>query len=155
MKIEIDLNDILGDEYGNAENIADSVVRQLADYFKKAIEQRVNQQITELATKFVRDAIPHHVEDVLDKRYTPVDKYGKQLPETSLREQIHATAVAGFVYDANRSSYDKNRYSQAIDEAVKEKLSEFKSQYNKQVDSSFVTEAMAYATAKLKERLKV
>ena len=48
-----------------------------------------------------------------------------------------------------------NAFTQAVNGVVESQVTKFKTEFNKQVDASFVSEAMAYATKKLQERLGV
>ena len=105
MKIEIDLNDILGDEYGT-ESIEDSVRRQVTDWlvvdFKKRVGKALDSEVTERVTSLVNDQLeakfPVMIEELWEMKYVPVTRYGEVATESTLRNEILKTITKELVY---------------------------------------------------------
>jgi hypothetical protein len=162
MKLEIDLTEILHDDYGDpAESMAESIRRQVvaavakaaSDGIQRRIDAAVDQAISRALTKAVDEQLPSLIADLMDAEYRPVDPFGRRGDATTLRNALLKTMQEQMVY--KRSSYDsdKNAFTRAVDGAVSAKLDEFRKEYHRVVDGPFVAEAMAYATEKLRERL--
>lgn len=162
MKIEIDLNDILGDEYG-AETLQDSVRRQVIEQMTKAINEGVGNQIkSELARVFneeiraaVTSQMPTIVNDLLNAEYTPVDRYGDRSGPTTFRKELVAAIHEQMKYKKSQYSSKRNAFTSAVDAVIADNVKEFKADFNKLVNEQFIAEAMAHATIKLAERLGV
>lgn len=163
MKVEIDLNDILGDENG-AETLQESVRRQvienLTSTLNKGIAKRIDVEISRCIDEQIRVAIetqmPAIVNDLLHAEYVMVDRYGHSTGEkTTFRKQLVAGICAEMKYEKRNYETDKNVFTRAIDQVVAENVNAFKSEFKKLVDDKFVAEAMGFAAARLKERLGV
>lgn len=165
MKIEIDLNDILGgdEEYGS-ETLNESIRRQVVDKLTKTVSEGIGKRIdVELArvideqiTTGLKDKLPALVDDILAAEYTPVDRYGHRSKETTnIRAEIVKTVTEQMVYKTGGYSSEKNAYTSAVDGLISKHVGEFKAAFDKQIDATFVREAMEYATKKLGERLGV
>lgn len=163
MKIEIDLNDILGDEYGS-ETLQESVRRQVIDnltnVIKNGVGKKVEYEVAELINSEVRSAVaekmPSLVDEILTTEYVTVDRYGNRSKDsTTVRKEIVSSVTEQMVYNKGNYSSDKNAFTRAVDEAVEAHVKEFKTQFNKLVDETFCAEAMNYAQKKLAERLGI
>lgn len=164
MKIEIDLNEILADEYGNnGENLAQSVMRQIIEHFtddigdqvNKAIRDLINEKVAEAAKTAVADYVKGVAEELLETGYSPVDQYGSKAQPTTLREQLHKTLVGQCNFSKCSSSYNNNAYTNAVLSAVDSKLVEFKKEFSNQVNGEFVKSAMNHAVSELKKKLQL
>lgn len=163
MKLEIDLNDILGDEYGS-ETIQESIRRQVIDsltaIIKSGVGKQIDAQVSNVINAEIKTAIegkiPQFVDDVLSARYQKVNQWGEKTFEpTTFREEIVKSINEQMIYKKSHYNSDKNAFSRAMDELVEEKVKSFKEKFNKEVDGVFVQEAMAFAQQKLKERLGI
>lgn len=164
MKIEIDLNDILGDEHG-AETLQDSVRRQVIDKMQSVIKAGVGKQIDEAVSlmidenlkSFVKDKLPELIDNLFEQAYTPTGRYGDKEKPTTLRQELLKTIVEQFKYEKKNSynSEKENIFTKAIDDCVKEHTEHFRKEFVSHVDGKFIAEAMDFATKRLAERLKV
>jgi hypothetical protein len=100
--------------------------------------------------------MPGIINDLLSAEYVSIDRWGdRQDKPTTFRKELVKSIHEQMVYKKAQYDSDKNAFTKAVDEVVAEKIKEFKADFVKQVDAQFVAEAMAFATAKLKERLGV
>lgn len=162
MKIEIDLKDILHDEYGDAaETMAQSIRRQVVEALVKSTAEGVQRQIKEQTSRVIdetlaaalREKLPGLISDMLETEYQPVDTYGRRGSPTTLRGEIVRSVTEQMVYKPGRYDSDKNAFTKTVDGAVADKLDTFRKEWTKQVDAQFVAHALAYATEKMRERL--
>ena len=63
MIIEIDLNDILGDEFGN-ESMRESIKRQIIDSLKSDISVKIKRLIEDELTKEIKDQVATAIKDI-------------------------------------------------------------------------------------------
>ena len=161
MKIEIDLNDVLHDDQGDAtETLAESIRRQVVDRLAQdarreteaKIKAAVDAAIGGAINAALADRVPAIIESLLDTEYTPVSRYGERAAPTTVRAELvkHLTDVA--VYKPTTYSSDKNLWTKSIDAAVEKTLAEFKAAWVKQVDNRFLGEAMAFAAEAFAKR---
>ena len=161
MKIEIDLNDILGDESG-AETLHDSVRRQVVDGMTAAIKKGVGEQINLAVAKtiqveiekYVETEMPKFLSELMDTKYMPVDRWGdRQREKTTFRKQLVAAIHENMVYKKANYESDKNVFTKAVDEVISQNVAAFKVEFGKQVDANVVAQTMQYATDTLKKKL--
>lgn len=82
-KIEIDLDDILGDEDG-VETMRESIQRQVVDSISlmiksgitKKIDFEISEAIQEMIVKDVKPRAGEILDDILNTPYTPTDNWG-------------------------------------------------------------------------------
>ena len=82
MKIEIDLKEILTDEFGNSENLASTIkseiVSSLSNTLSKGIEKRINDEVSKLLDEEIKRVVscqmPSLLSELIDKEYG--DTYG-------------------------------------------------------------------------------
>lgn len=162
MKIEIDLNDILGDEQG-AETLQESVRRQvvakMTETIKNGIGKKVDEEVGTLINSeiksLVADQMPSLLNGLMDTQYTIVGTYGSRGETTTVREQLVKMVTSQMTYIPKNYNSEKNAFTSAVDAVVSDRVSAFKADFDKQVDSKFIAEAMSYATKKFAERLNV
>lgn len=160
MKIQIDLNEILGDETG-VETLQESVRRQVTDALVRATKQGVDATIKQEVTATIKNTLeseliermPIIVNDVLTAEYTPVTRYGETAKPTSFRAELIKTIHEQMVYKRTTYDSDKNAFTKAVDAVVGENVAEFKKEFQKLVTAQFVADAMAFATAEMSKRL--
>lgn len=162
MKIEIDLDDILGDEYGTEtmqESIRRQVIANITSTLKtgvlKKIDLAVDQMIGSEITEALKARMPALIDDVMNTEYTPVTKWGERGNPTTFRSALVAKINEEMVYRKANYESDKNTFTRAVDAVVGENVKKFKEEFNKQVDAEFAREVMAQASAKLRERLGI
>ncbi len=163
MKIEIDLKDILGDEFGDMESLAQSIERQLTDTIEanlsKGIQKKIDSEVVEIISTKVKEAadkfIPTLMEELVDKEYQPVDRYGDRSGPTTMRKQLLKTLTGEMVYKSARYDSDKNFFTKNIDSIVCEQMKEFKKTFDSKIDEVFTKEAFEYAVIKMKQKFKM
>lgn len=163
MKIEIDLNDIMGDPDYGAETLNESIRRQVIDNvtrtIKEGIGKRVDAEVGTLINEEIKTLIasqmPGLLSGLMETEYTIVGTYGSRGETTTVREQLVKMVTAQMTYVPKNYNSEKNAFTSAVDALVSSKVGEFKANFDKQVDSKFIAEAMDYATKKLADRLKV
>lgn len=160
MKIEIDLNDILGDENG-AETLQESVRRQVIDTLvsrtrdgmNKTIDEAVSQTITATLQAELVSRMPEILNDVLTSEYTPISNYGARGDPTSFRAELIKGINLQMVYKPSAYSSEKTAFTKAVDDVVAANMGEFKKQFDTLVTKQFVADAMKYATDEMAKRL--
>ena len=162
MKIEIDLNDILGDEDG-AETLQDSVRRQVVEKLTKTIRDGVGRKIDEAVSaviseemqKAVQEQMPALVDDLLNAEYQPVTSWGERQGKTTFRAELVKSITTQMKYEPKTYSSEENAFTRAVKSVIETKMSEFRVAFNKRIDDQFIADAMKFATDKLAERLGV
>jgi hypothetical protein len=162
MKIEIDLNDILGDESG-AETLQESVRRQVIDSVTANIKKGVGDKIDAAISKTISAGIKEYLDvemptllaSIMDAEYTPVDRYGDRDKRTSFRKELIRSISENMVYKKQTYSSDKNTFTKAVDEVIEENMKLFRADFGKHVDAQFTAAAMQYATDTLKKKLGI
>ncbi|MDA3956883.1 MAG: hypothetical protein PF479_09150 [Oceanispirochaeta sp.] len=163
MKIEIDLQDILGDEYGDMESLANSIERQLVDSIQanlsKGIQNKVDSVVAEIiASKVAETAekvLPALVEELVDKEYQPVGRYGDKDVPTTMRKELLKVLTSQMIYKSGSYSSDKNFFTNSIDDIISAKMKEFKTLFDSKVDEVFTKEAFDYALVKMNQKFKM
>lgn len=162
MKIEIDLNDILGDNSG-VETLQDSIRRQVVDSFTATIRKSVNTEIEQAVSKtitteiqtFIKAEMPALMAELLVTEYTPVGRFGEQGKPTTFRAELVKSITENMVYRRANYDSDKNVFTKTIDAVVSDSVNAFKTEFQKQVDANYTAEVMALATATLKKKLGI
>jgi hypothetical protein len=162
MKIEIDLDDILGDE-GGAETLQESVRRQVIDSVTNSIRKGVGTQIDHAVSKTISEEIkiflttkmPELCNEIMQAEYTPVNNYGQRGEPTTFRKELIRGVTENLQYKKTQYSSDRNAFTRAVDEVIEEHVKSFKADFTKQVDAGFTAAAMEYATTTLKKKLGI
>jgi hypothetical protein len=163
MKIEIDLKEILEDEFGDLESLGQSIERQvvesLTESISKGILKKVDESLSVLIDKkieeFANDQLPNLFENVIDSEYTIVDRWGDTKETTTMRKKLISVLTDQMVYKSARYESDKNYFTKNVDEIMKEKMQEFKALFDKEVNSVFKKEAFEYALIKMRQTFKM
>lgn len=162
MKVEIDLNDIMGDEYG-AETLQESIRRHVVESLTKTIKEGVGRQIEIEVARILKEEISAAVKgrmgeivaDLLDAEYVTCDRYGdRSRTPTTFRKEL-VKAIHEQMKYVKADDWHKNAFTKAVDDTVGENVKEFKAEFSKRVDAQFVAECMKHATANLQERLGI
>jgi hypothetical protein len=162
MKIEIDLNDILGDENG-AETLQDSVRRQVVEHVTQTIRKGVGEKIDAAVSQTISAGIkeyldgemPNLMANLMDSEYLPVDRYGDRNKPTTFRKELIRSITENMQYKKTNYSSDRNAFTKAVDEVIEENVKLFKADFSKQVNAQFTAAAMQYAVNTLKEKLGI
>lgn len=161
-KIEIDLNDILGDEYGT-ESLQESVRRQVVDKVTSLVSEttakRINDEIAKVMDEEIRKAVqiqmPAIVNDLVSQEYTPLDRYGSKGQPTTFRAELVKAVLEQMVYKKTQYSSDENVFTKAVNSIVNEKVNEFKKDFLEKINSNFVADTMKYALDTLRNKLDI
>jgi hypothetical protein len=162
MKLEIDLNDILGNEYGT-ETLQDSIRRQIVEGFTATIRKSVNTEIEQAVSKtitteiktFIEAELPGLMATLLEAEYTPVGRYGEQSKPTTFRAELVKSITENMVYKRASHESDKNAFTKAVDAVISESVNAFKQDFQKQVDANYTAEVMQFAQESLKKKLGI
>lgn len=165
MKIEIDLNEILGDPEFGVETLQDSVKRQIVTALTQKIQSGITKQIdTEVAMaidatikKNLEALTPKLFDDLLGAEYTPVDRWGQRQTggPTTMRAQLVKAVHEQMQYTGKTYDSDKNTFTRAVDEVVGENVKKFKKDFDSLVNQMFTKECLEYAQAALQKKLGV
>ena len=160
MKIEIDLNDILGDEYG-AETLGDSVRRQIVESLQRDISRDIRNKINEETArimndelqKALKDQMPALLADVMNSEYRPVSSYGEKGNSTTFRAELIKAVAKECTYAPRSSSYDENAFTKGIKLIVEEQMKIFKKEWDAKITDKFRADCLTYAVGELSKRL--
>lgn len=161
MKIEIDLNDILGDEYGS-ETLQESIKRQVienltkkvSDGISKRIDQEVNSVINTSIASAVEERMQGIVDDILTTPYQPVDRWGSSVgAPTTFREALVKSIHENMVYKKTQYSSDANIFTKSVDAVIAEQMKIISALYKETVDQEIGKQAFALAISSLKTKL--
>ena len=163
MKIEIDLNDILTDEYSDSETLGESIKRQIVENLQGRIEKGIKQTIDLEISKFINEQIKEHtttmmpsiINDLIDMEYTRVGRYGEKEGKTTFRNELLKTIQEQMVYKRCSYSSDENHYTRAVNDIIKQQVDSFKIEFSKTLDETTVKDTMSYALSKLNERFNI
>lgn len=162
MKIEIDLNNILGDEYG-AETLQESVRRQVVEkmssVIKDGIGKKIDFEIAQLIDSEMKKAVQNKMDtfvgSIVDAEYIPVDRYGSRGQPTTFRAEMVKHITENMKYVRANYESDKNAFTKAVDSIIGEMLAKFKTDFNKEINAQFTKEALAYAQQELAKKLGI
>lgn len=163
MKIEIDLNDILGDEYGSQETIAESIRRQIIENLSKGMKDRINLQIKEETNRILneemqcalKDRMPAILDDVMSAPYTVIDRYGGKGETTTFRDQLVKTVAQECVYKPVKNGFasDENAFTRGIKQIVESQMAIFKAEWDAKITAQFRQDCITYAVQELSKKL--
>lgn len=163
MKIEIDLNDIMGDESG-VETLADSVRRQVIEKLsrevKEGIGRKIDSELSQVIGSTIRQAMeslmPSTIENLMEAEYKPVDRYGDRCKEnTTFRKELVKTIHEQMVYKKTNYDSDKNAFTKAVDAVIAENVKHFQTEFNTLVNSQFTHSCFVYAQTELQKKLGI
>ena len=154
MKVEIDLNDILADEYGPTESLADSIHRQVVEHVAKkldaGIKARIDTAVNELLNRAITESLVPRMDsilaEILDAEFTPVDRYGTKGQKTTFRNQLVESIRSECV--VKRDNYNRrpeNAFTKAVDSCVEDLTKALQQQFKQEVDTEFSQRAVQMA----------
>lgn len=164
MKIEIDLNEILGDESG-VETLQESVRRQVIEKLSRQIQDgignRIDNKISEIINvtikKSMEELTPSLIGDLMNAEYTPVDRWGsrKDGGPTTFRKELVRSINEEMIYKKASYESDKNTFTKAVDSVVLENVNKLKIGFDKLVNEMFTQACFDYAKNALQKKLGV
>lgn len=162
MKIEIDLNEILGDEQG-VETIQESVRRQVIESLRRSIEDGVGKQITSEVSRImdeeIRTAInvqmPQIINDLINSEYVMVGRYGNVEGKTTFRAQLIKAITENCQYKKTQYDSERNLFTKAVDDCISENMKSMKEEFNNIYTEKFKNEALAYAVDRIKQLIGI
>lgn len=164
MKIEIDLKDILHDEDYGSETLQESIKRQVVEKLTASVSQGISKKIDTEISKAINEKIkksldkikPNLINEIFDAEYIQVDRWGDRTGKpTTFRKELIRSINEEMVYKKSHSSYDRNIFTKAVDEAVAIQCETFKKEFNKLVDADYIAQTKAYAIKVLQEKLGI
>jgi hypothetical protein len=161
MKIEIDLNNILGDEFGS-ETLEESVRRQVAEALiakmsagmQKQIDLEISKTIKEQIDLHVKEKMPAIIEDVLSTEYVQCDRWGDRgVGPTTFRKELIKSINEKMVYKPTSYSSDKNVFTATVDDVIRAESAKFQKEFNSLVTTEFTKKVLVDALTTLKKTL--
>jgi len=161
MKIEIDLNDIMRGEFGDEEDLAGSIRRQIIEKLSgdlcKRLFDRMDAELslvmTTQLTSVMADKMPELIDDIMNVKYTPVSTYGQREEPTTFRGEIIKAIAANMKYEPRNYSSDENAFTKTVKSIVEKQTEVVKAEIIKHVDPKFKEDAIKFAVKTLSERL--
>lgn len=163
MKIEIDLNDILGGEF-ETETLSDSIRRQVIEKLSSDIKSNIGKKIDAEIASFINQTIREHITKfmpdtiaaLMDTEYRVVDRYGDRGKEpTTFRKELVKAIQENMVYQPNRYSSDENIFTKSVKAVVESNVSKFKTDFSNMVNAEFTKECFEYARTELQKKLGI
>jgi restriction endonuclease Mrr len=166
MKIEIDLDQILNDEYGPQENMAQSIHRQIVERLEKDLEKgiakKVDEEVSSTITKKLSEEIdkisPKFIEELLDASYEKRGRYGEREGSTTFRNELIKTIHEQMTYKPEKESYHSDRenyFTKAVKSILKSETEKFQKEFNAIVTTEFSRNVINQATSELKKKLNL
>jgi hypothetical protein len=162
MKIEIDLNDILGDEYGSEtlnESIKRQVIENLTTKLNSNILSKVNEEVNTQVSEAVRTAVAERMQDIVDNvleaKYIPVSSYGKKEPETCFRDSLVNEIKNQMTYKHATYASDKNVFTRSVDDIVATQMKLISKNFQDQCNTDIAKQAFTEAVNLLKIKLGI
>lgn len=166
MKIEIDLNNILADEYGPAESLAQSIHRQVVESVKSEIDKGIKKQIDEELSKYIGTTIktevdklmPGFVAQLMDTEYMKVGRYGDRDTKTTFRNEMLKTIVENMEYKPEKDPYYSNRenaFTKAVKSIITVETEKFQKEFNSIVTKEFTASTVKMVTEELRKKFAI
>ena len=163
MKIEIDLKDILTEEYGPPESLAESIHRQIVEQLKLEIKSdlkdKINQQIDKIVTEMVKDEadkqMPAFLTNLFDTEYTPTDRYGDRKKPTTFRSEMLKTIQENMVWKPESDYHYRDRenaFTKMTRSVVDAELKRFQNEFDSLVTSEFTKQTIIIVTKALQSK---
>jgi hypothetical protein len=162
MKFEIDLNDILSDEYG-CETLQESVKRQVVENLTRVVEKGIKKQIDEEVSKAISENLvialaekmPLLIDDLMTSEYQPVDSWGSKFHKTTFRNELIKSIMEQMTYKKQAYSDRENFFTKAVDSVISEQMKIISTEYKKTVDEAIGKKAFELAISTLKKQLNL
>ena len=164
MKFEINLQELLTDEYGNMETLSESVRRQVvttlttkvSEGIRSQIDAEVSRVLSEELHAAVKEKMPALLEDLMNAEYKTVDQWGHKAKETTtFRKELVNTITSQMNYKKASYDSDKNAFTRAVDAVISENVREMQKEFDKQIIQIFQKEAFEYAMKSMAAKLQV
>ena len=162
MKIEIDLDDIFRDEDGNPEeSLQDSIRRQVISKMegdlRKRLFSRMDEELSRIMSAQINavmtEQMPSLIDDIMNKPYTPIGRYGERSEPTTFRDELVKMVVENMKYQPKDYSSSENAFTKAVKSIVELKTKAVQDEITKTVDVKFKEDAIRFAVERLSDRL--
>jgi hypothetical protein len=162
VKIEIDLSDIFCDsedpcdlQEAIREEVVRSLTKKMGEGLTLAIQRETTAVINAELCKAVQERMPSLVVALLDDPFVPVDRYGTRGEPTTFRGALVKEINSQMVYKKTQYDSDKNAFSRAIDDVLKQNLDVFKAEMKKQVDQQYTAAVLQEAVSAIRLRIGI
>ena len=160
MKIEIDLKDVLENEFGSMESLAESIRRQIVDNLtntlSKGIQEKITQEIGLLIDDQIKNIVaqqmPSLFAELIDKEYQITDAWGTFKGKTTMRNNLIKTLTEQMTYKNSNYHSDKNYFTKQIDECISTQMVKFKEDFVKTANQLLAKEAFDYAVKEFNKK---
>lgn len=164
-KVEIDLNDILGDECG-AETLEDSIRRQVIEKIsgeiKSGISKKIDIAVAEIINTTLKEEVgkrlPEFFEGLMSQEYFPVDRYGDHSKtSTTFKKEVLRTIQESMVYKKNSNGYSNelNIFTRTVDDFLKETVAGLQKEWRETLDKKLAEESLKAAVTYIKNKLGI
>ena len=160
MKVEIDLNEILGDEFGSAETLSQSIKRQVINQIKsemdKGIKKQIDSEISIIITELIKVEIdtlmPTFINELMDTEYIKVSKWGEREGRTTFRTEMIKTITSNMIYERKSYTSEQNAFTNAVQSILESEIKKFKEEFNSIVNKEFTASTVKLVTDELKKK---
>jgi hypothetical protein len=163
MKIEIDLNDILGSEFGDAESLAQSVKRQVIEQIKSELDKGIKKQIDSEISKMITDLIkveieklmPVFVTEIMNVEYEKTTSWGEKQGKTTFRNEMIKAITGEMKYERKNYTSDQNAFTNAVQSVLESETKKFQSEFNSVVTKQFTADTVKIVTDELRKKFGI
>jgi len=160
MKVEIDLSEIFQNDDGEcisigvAERVEAAIIAKAEAVVVKLVKEKFDAELNTQIPAIVSKTLETIMEDLLDKPFIHVDKWGSRGEETTVRKLIVKDIESALVWKESRYDNEKGMYNKVVGEVVAEHLKTFGREFTRTVDQQLIAECMKYAIDKLRGGIK-
>ena len=155
MKIEIDTNDMLGDESTIREEVISQMVFALKKNMRDTINNSVEAEMSKAMPELVKEKVAGIVEIHLDTEFIPCDRHGREEKPTTIRKNIADIIQEQCIFKKTGYNSDNNCFTKAILSTVESELKKFKSEFMSLINTKVVSQCADEALKKLKAALGI
>ena len=160
MKIDLDLSEIFmegGADVNQSikEAIISSVVDRIYRSIEKAIQDKVDRILENGITAKIKETMDALMPEILNYEFAETSHYGVSQKTITVKNRILQDIAKEMVWRDGNWDSDKSAYTKILKAIVGEWMGKFKPEFDKQVNQTFVKEAMEYAQKKLAEKLGI
>ncbi len=167
MKIEVDLNDILSEEFGPPETLAESIKRQIVQELKNEIQSNIKNTLSDQISKLldetakveVAKVMPGFIAGLLDYEYTPTDRYGSRSKATTFRAEVLKKITEEMEYKPEKDSYYReareNAFTKAVRSIIEAQTKLFQESFNQTVTKEFTATTVKLVTDELRKKFSI
>lgn len=154
----IDIKDLMEDKEFMSKilnKVTEKMEESVDQKIEKAVLSVINDGVKEKIDLQVKNRIEEIVESGLDHEFEEVDQWGDSKGKFTIRKRL----VTIFKKEANflpqRYNSDESTFTRMLKKVLDEKLDIFMKEFNKVIDTKFITDCQEHAAKKLRERLGI